>query len=238
MKKKRFSFVTFDPSDQATPERLPADLAWIWAVLLPFGLLFSTRVVYQFSAGLLGKEAGYLLGFTFYWLFWCLLVPWFVFRKAGLSSLLTDRKPLFTRENWLAALLWVTVSVVSFFMYGQDFLRAPWALIVLAIPLASLNGFCEEILWRGMYVHLFPRNPWLGILYPAVGFALWHLAPQVIFPVENIPGFVLSTFFLGLAYGYVAYRTGSAKWTAISHSLSGILALSGYLAPSLIELVK
>jgi hypothetical protein len=48
---------------------------------------------------------------------------------------------------------------------------------------------------------------------------------------------VLSTLFLGLAYGYIAYRTGSAKWTAISHSLSGILALSSYLAPSVLALI-
>jgi hypothetical protein len=42
---------------------------------------------------------------------------------------------------------------------------------------------------------------------------------------------VLSTFFLGLAYGFIAYRTGSARWTAISHSLNSILALSGSSHP-------
>jgi hypothetical protein len=51
-------------------------------------------------------------------------------------------------------------------------------------------------------------------------------------------GFVVSTLFLGLAYGFIAYRTGSARWTAISHSVSGILALSGMLAPSLLTLLS
>jgi membrane protease YdiL (CAAX protease family) len=194
--------------------------------------------IFAASAHWLGAEAGYLLGFGFYWLFWCLLVPRWLLGKAGFSTLLRDSAPLFGRANWLAALLWLTVMLVSVFMYAGDFLRSSLTLILIAVPLATLNGFCEEILWRGLYVRCFPHNPWLAILYPSLGFALWHLAPQVIFPAENVIGFIISTFFLALPYGYIAYRTGSAKWTALSHSLSGILALSGYLASGLLALLK
>lgn len=213
--------------------------------------------VFALSTRLLGAEAGYLVGFGFYWLFWCLLVPRWLSGKEEFAAILRDRTPLFppissphfrfstsalfknTRsENGGteggAAVLWLLVTLVAVLMYAGDFLRAPLTLILLAIPLATINGFCEEILWRGLYVRLFPRNPWLAILYPSVGFALWHLAPQTVFPAENVIGFILSTFFLALPYGYIAYRTGSAKWTAISHSISGSLALSGYLAPSLL----
>jgi membrane protease YdiL (CAAX protease family) len=59
-----------------------------------------------------------------------------------------------------------------------------------------------------------------------------------VFPAENKPTFILSTLFLGLAYGYIAYRTGSAFWTAISHSLNGVLALSGMLAPIFLKLTE
>jgi hypothetical protein len=124
---------------------------------LPFLLLPIMVGIFTFLARWLGEQAGYLLGFGCYWLFWCLL---------------------------------------------------------------------------------FPRNIWMGILYPSLGFALWHFAPQVIFPAENAIGFVVSTSFLALPYGFIAYKTGSAKWTAVSHSLSGILALSGYLAPNVLALSK
>jgi hypothetical protein len=60
----------------------------------------------------------------------------------------------------------------------------------------------------------------------------------VIFPSENVLGFVISTFFLALPYGFITWRTGSARWAAISHSLSGILALSGSLAPSVLAFLK
>jgi len=225
------------PSDQPTPAPLKADLIWVWAVLLPVILLFTTWVVFQLAAMWVGQEAGYLIGFTFYWLFWCLLVPGMVTGKQGLVNLLTDQRALFSRENWLAALLWGVVMLVAIWMYWSVFSSAPKTLILLAIPLATINGVCEEVLWRGLYVRAYSGNPWLAIVCPSIGFALWHIAPQTIYPAENSVGFLVSTLFLGQAYGYIAYRTSSARWTAISHSLNGILALSGMLAPSLIGLV-
>lgn len=207
------------------------------ALVLPLLLLPVMAGVFALSARLLGAEAGYLLGFGFYWLVWCLLIPRWLLGKEEFNLILRDRVPLFSRPNWMAAALWMAVTLIAVLMYAGEFVRAPLALILLAVPLATINGFCEEILWRGLYVRLFPHNVWLAILYPSVGFALWHLAPQVVFPAENVIGFVLSTFFLALPYGCIAYRTGSAKWTAFSHSISGILALSGYLAPSVLALI-
>jgi membrane protease YdiL (CAAX protease family) len=177
-----------------------------------------------------------LLGFAVYWMFFGLICPALWIGGNDFANLLKDHTPLFSPQNWFAALLWIIVILVTLVMYGRYFLKAPLTLILLAIPLATINGFCEEILWRGMFVQAFRGNPWLGILYPAVGFALWHLVPQSVFPAPNVFGFILSTFFLGLAYGFIAYSTGSAFWSAVSHSLGGILALSGMLAPTLLKL--
>ncbi|MCS6843050.1 MAG: CPBP family intramembrane metalloprotease [Caldilineales bacterium] len=110
-------------------------------------------------------------------------------------------------------------------------------LILLAAPLATVDGFCEEILWRSVYVKVFPTNPWLAIFYPSAGFAVWHFVPQMLHAADNRVGLVFSTFFLALPHVYSAWRTGSGRWTAVSHSLSGSLALSGYLAPSLLTMV-
>jgi membrane protease YdiL (CAAX protease family) len=156
----------------------------------------------------------------------------------GFSSFFVDDTPLLSRPNWLAAVLLALITLVTVIMYGRDFLRAPLTLILIAIPAAAVNGLCEEILWRGLYVRMFPGNFWLAIVFPAFGFALWHLAPLSIFSDGNKWVFILSTFFLGLAYGFIAYKTGSITWTAISHSINGILALSGMLAPALLKLVS
>jgi hypothetical protein len=44
--------------------------------------------------------------------------------------------------------------------------------------------------------------------------------------------------FLELAYGFIAYRTGSARWTAISHSFNGAIALAAPLAQIAISIGK
>jgi len=125
--------------------------------------------------------------------------------------------------------LFLITTGVTIWMYWDVFSSASIPLILLAIPGAVINGFCEEALWRGLYIKVFPKDWLSGLLFPSIGFALWHIAPQLVFPSEGgIFPFVLSTLFLGLSYGWIAYRTESARWTAISHSLSAVIAVGGY----------
>jgi membrane protease YdiL (CAAX protease family) len=210
----------------------------ILAAAIPFLLLPSTALVFTRASRQLGREKGYLLGFLFYWMVWCLLVPLLLLGRAGFSSLFVDEAPFLSRPNWLAVVLWAVITLVTILMYARDFIRASPTLILIAIPAATVNGLCEEILWRGLYFSLFPDNFWLAILFPSIGFALWHLVPLQVFSEGSRSAFVLSTFFLGLAYGFIAYKTGSVTWTALSHSLSGILALSGMIAPSLLAVSR
>ena len=216
----------------------PARQGELFVLALPIIVWMVMGLFFNLSVRRFGKDVGYLLGFAVYWLVFGLVIPACWIGGSNFTDLLKDHTLLFSPQNWPAALLWTIVTVVTLVMYGKSFIKAPLTLILLAIPLATLNGFGEEILWRGLFVRAFPGNPWLGVLYPAVGFALWHLAPQSVFPAENVPGFILSTLFLGLAYGFIAYSTGSAFWTAISHSLGGILALGGYLTPSVMALLS
>ncbi|MFZ6026817.1 MAG: CPBP family intramembrane glutamic endopeptidase [Chloroflexota bacterium] len=214
-----------------------SERATLLAMAIPLLALPGMGLVFRVAAQFLSREAAYLLGFTVYWLGCCLL-PWIILGKQVFLTLLRDESALFRRKNWLAALVWLLVMVISVWMYGKEFVQAPLVLIAAAIPLATVNGVCEEVLWRGLFVRLFPGDTRMSILYPAIGFALWHFAPQIVYPAENAVGFVVSTFFLGLAYGFIAYRTGSAKWTTIAHSLGGVLALSGWLAPSVLAMLK
>ena len=210
----------------------------LWVLVLPLFLYGLLGVIFTIMVKWFGKEIGYLLGFAGYWLVFGIIVPVIWAGKNKFPSLLKDRSPLFSRQNWMAAGLWVIVNGVALIMYGGSFLAGSFPLILVAVLPATINGFCEEIFWRGIFVRSFPDNPWLGIVYPAICFALWHFIPQSVFPAPNVVGFVFSTVFLGLAYGFIAYRTGSAKWTAISHSLNGILALGGMVAPIILKWIS
>jgi len=110
-------------------------------------------------------------------------------------------------------------------------------LIIINIPLAFINGFGEEIFWRGFYIKEFPNSIIWGIIIPSIFFSLWHFAPQIAIPHANRFLFVFSTFLLGIVNGIVAYITKSAKWTAITHTIGGILAVAGPAALSIYKLI-
>jgi hypothetical protein len=207
-------------------------------LLLPVLLIASTALVFVLLSSWLTPELGYVLGFLFYWIVWCLLVPLLVLKGKGVASLFRGESPLFRKSNWLAASLLVLILVITLIMYPPGtLLTAPARLLIVAVPVAIVNGICEELLWRGLYVKFFPGNLWLGVLFPSVGFALWHISPQLIFPAGTMWPLVISAFFLGISYGWITYRTGSIKWNASAHGIGGILALGGAIAPSILKLL-
>jgi membrane protease YdiL (CAAX protease family) len=197
-------------------------------------------LIFVFTAKWLGKEIGYVLGFIFYWAVWCLLVPLRILKREGIGRLFKEERPLFRKQNWLPAALLIMIVVITVIMYPPTRLVAvPMKLLLIALPIAVINGVCEELLWRGLYVKALRGNMILGVVYPLVGFALWHISPQLLIPAgTGVWPFVLSTFFLGISYGWISYRTGSIKWNAISHSIGGILDLGGAIAPSVLMLLS
>ena len=208
-------------------------------LLLPILLLLSTAGVFVSLSKWAGAERGYIGGFIFYWLVWCFLVPLFILKRAGILSLFKEENPLFSKSNWLAAGLLVLIMVITVIMYPPtSLIDADAKLLMIAFPVAFINGIGEELLWRGLYIRAFPHNAMLSVIFPALGFAFWHISPQLIFPAEpGIWPFVASTFFLGLCYGWISYKTKSIKWNALSHSLGGILDLGGAIAPSIFVLL-
>ncbi|NOY08079.1 MAG: CPBP family intramembrane metalloprotease [Spirochaetes bacterium] len=205
---------------------------------LPVLLLLSTAVVFTFLSQWLNKELGYVLGFVFYYSVWCISVPLIYLGKDGILSLFKEEVPLFKKENWLLIILLLSITAGAVVMYFSGFINAPVLLITIAVPAAIINGIFEEILWRGLYIKAFPKKLFSGFIYPSIGFAIWHISPQLIFPSKTgLFAFVGSAFFLGLGYGWIAYKTSSIKWTAISHSVNGIIALGGYIAPSILKLI-
>ncbi|MCS6939070.1 MAG: CPBP family intramembrane glutamic endopeptidase [Roseiflexaceae bacterium] len=206
-------------------------------ILLPIPLIVSVAFVFSTAAYWLGDAPGYLIGFGFYWL-WCLSAPLFLWGRRGLHYVLAAEDPLFRRKNWLLITLLSLTIAGAVWMYFIPGLALVSFGVLLFSPIAIINGTAEEILWRGVYVKAFGHNVVLGCVYPAIGFALFHLAPTLVFPAEGetFP-FIMSTFALGLVYGWVAYRTKTARWTAITHSLAGLLAFGEPISTSMAWLI-
>jgi membrane protease YdiL (CAAX protease family) len=58
-------------------------------------------------------------------------------------------------------------------------------------------------------------------LYLAFAFGAWHVIPQSVVPFGGgSAALVLGACFIGLGFGWVAWRTGSIRWTTLAHIIT------------------
>jgi len=99
--------------------------------------------------------------------------------------------------------------------------REPWTLALVAFEAVILAPVVEEFLYRGVLLSALLRGT--GAIAALVGssalFALIHAPaePQAVAPL----------FFLGMALGYVAYRTRSLMAPMLTHALFNALMVTG-----------
>jgi membrane protease YdiL (CAAX protease family) len=113
-------------------------------------------------------------------------------------------------------------------IFPRQLQRADRTILRVSIVLAIVNGTLEEVLWRGAYLVVFRDNVWLALIYPSIGFALWHFAPQSIVPFEGQGGktaLVIAVGVLGLMWAWAVNSTGVIVYTVIAHSLIDLSAL-------------
>ncbi|MCC6612612.1 MAG: CPBP family intramembrane metalloprotease [Anaerolineae bacterium] len=209
----------------------PLSTAQIILIAAPLVLFASTYAAFRSAKRWFSPQRAYLLGFVFYWVIWCILLPYLLIGTDGLRQMFTPADQPLGAPAIIGLVALVLPAVGAPFFTGTlGRLKAVTpAILVVSILFALVNGTAEEILWRGTYVSVFPGNWIWGWLYPALGFGLWHLSPQVVFPARSGAWkFAVSAIFLGLAFGWVAYSTGSIVWTTVSHILLYCAGLSGF----------
>ncbi len=207
-------------------------------VLLPVALILTTAFVFYVSSSFLGSNMGYVIGFSFYYIFWCYGATLALMGKKKFVSLFKEVNPLFRRKNWYLIIIFFMLILGTIIMYLIPSINeATLTLILLAVPTSLVHGVGEEALWRGLYIKSYPKNIFLGVIYPSVAFALWHLSPQIVVPAENVLAFIASTSFLGLSYAIIAYKTGSIKWIALLHVFGSLLALGQPITTSILSVI-
>jgi sodium transport system permease protein len=110
---------------------------------------------------------------------------------------------------------------------GAEQLLEAWKSVPLWVILTSLAvapGVFEELFFRGF---LYPSlrtifTPWRAIVASAVLFGLFHVVAATALAPERF----LPSFFLGLALGWVRYRTGSVVPCMVLHVLHNGLMLA------------
>jgi CAAX protease family protein len=194
--------------------------------LLPPFLIISFYLVFHFLTTIASEKEAYLLGMTLYWILGCLAPAFLWISKTNRKLLLRIRKI----KWWQLILVFAPVSLAFLFgPFRQRINEATTIVIILSLPYACVNAFCEEFLWRGVFYVHHQRNFFHAVFVPSVWFGIWHYVPLSVRPasIGNLY-FIISAVGLGLCWGILTYKTRSIFWSIVSHVLvdfSGIGAM-------------
>lgn len=217
-------------------ESLGPELTWRQCLALATPPVLTMTMIPTFIGFVawFGYPLGYLLAFVVYWIGWCLIVAALLLggwrEIPALYSRAASRRG---KNDWKTALLLLwPLPFPLLFRFLPQVGEANLAILVASVLLGLVIGVTEEVLWRGVYVRLFPQHISLNTLYPSIMFALWHLAPQAVV-VNPSPGgaasFVFYSLVLGLSYATHARKTGSIRGATLSHCIHDILGLGGFV---------
>jgi membrane protease YdiL (CAAX protease family) len=190
-------------------------------------------VVFRAMAAWLGPRPGFVASFVVYWLLWGLAVPLWFMGRDGVIDLFRPVRSMSAMSRTLVAVLLAAPAVFGFlFVFPSLFPDGEANLIALFAVYALLNGVLEESFWRGLFARAFPNDALRSILYPAVGFGVWHLvvlSMSGLFPPVAPTAAFMAAMGLGLMYGWITRLTGSIRWVAASHVLLNLAGLGAFI---------
>jgi len=191
------------------------------AIISPLVIIGTMYPIFQFLGNQLGNSIGWYLGLWIYWIVWGWVFPWVMIGKDSIVRLIRPQK--WTLQLFFMVAFPVIMAAIFRFIAGMEYEKpALWFLFIL-ISTNLGNGFFEEVLWRGMYLELFPKRVTLRIVWSTIWFALWHFAPGSISASGNPIGLMIGSGMMGLYFAFLAHKTKTIWWTMIAHALGGLI---------------
>lgn len=195
------------------------------AFIAPVLVLVVMYPVFQILAQVFPDDwrIAWLLGLLIYWIIWGLGFSWLMIGKKTIMALIKPQKPTL-RIILLVLFPLIMTAIFKIIPGGTSYDTTDNLIFMFVLLTPFFNGFFEEILWRGVYMTLFPRNLWLRIVWPSIWFALWHYAPgSISMDTGHVLALMIGSLFLGLYSGFLAKRTNTIWWSIVVHVLGGII---------------
>ena len=192
-------------------------------VISPLILIGMMYPVFHILAGAFGENwrIAWYLGLIFYWLIWGGVFPWLMIGKESILRLIRPQK---LDAKTLSGVRFPLIMAGLFrFISGMEYEKPSVWIFLLLISTNLGNGFFEEVLWRGVYMELFPDSILFRIVWPSIWFALWHYAPGSVSPSGNAIGLIIGSGLMGFYLSFLAKKTGTIYWTIIAHTIGGFI---------------
>ncbi len=193
----------------------------IFALLLPLLVILVMYPIFQLLNTFFSNwRVAWFIGLSIYWLIFGLICSLFLIGRKKIIELIKPKKIKLKMVLIILSPLLIVIINSLFSIWNYEIPN--FFVFSLLLLSAFGNAFFEEILWRGVYFELFPKNILLGIVWPSIGFGLWHYAPGSLSqsnPLILMAGAVV----LGLYLNFITRETKTIFWPIIVHLLFGTL---------------
>jgi membrane protease YdiL (CAAX protease family) len=193
------------------------------AIVAPLVLIAMMYPIFQFLAGMYGERIGWYLGLVLYWLIWGGAFSWSMIGKESILRIIRPQK--FTLRILLLILFPLLMAALYKYIPGMDYEKPSVWIFLLLVSTNFGNGFFEELLWRGVYMSLFPDSLIFRIIWPSIWFALWHYVPGSVIANGNVIGLIIGSGLMGLYLSFLAKKTGTIWWTILTHTIGGYIMI-------------
>jgi membrane protease YdiL (CAAX protease family) len=195
------------------------------AIVSPLILTSTMILVFQLLARAFESNwrIAWYLGLVSYWLIWGGIFSWWMIGRESIRKLIRPQK---LNAKILSMVLFPVVMAGLYKLIpGMEYEHPNVWFFLLFVSTTVGNGFFEELLWRGVYMELFPSSILWRIIWPSFWFALWHYAPGSISPDGNVWGLIIGSGLMGFYLSFVAKKTGTIYWTIIAHAVGGLIMI-------------
>ena len=227
-----FSNSTFPRSGGVAMKNISKEHILLWGAPI---ICLSMLLLMPFLTRTIGVTPGYVAGFCIYWFVFCLPFSWHSCNGFNGLKRIYARQQLRTTipVEKMYHLLAFAPCIATYFVVFKEFARVAGSqVLIIALIYALINGTLEEMFWRGAFNTVFEDNVVLAYIYPSLFFGAWHVALYFAKGIVFQGGFatlVGGSFFMGLLWGWVAYKTKSIATVTIAHIVTNFFAFTGFI---------
>lgn len=192
--------------------------------VVPAAVPLTMATVFTVLRRYLTAPAAYNSGFGVYWLGWCLAFPLWLLGPRKAARLLTTGRRL-PRIHVVMLAIPVAGAVGTQLIPHRRQVDMPSAAVMVGT--AIINAVGEELLWRGVFMRELDRRPSVAMVWPLIGFTLWHFAPQIILPSRLGQGrFVAGSAAVGIASTVAASKSGGLRQVVVAHAMTDVCGVT------------
>jgi membrane protease YdiL (CAAX protease family) len=193
-------------------------------LMLPF-----TYGLFQVTSSFLGTKWGYVTGLIGYWIY-CLLTAWLVSGSdLNYFNGMWNQRRNNKYATWIGLAAFIPAFGVFFVSFLPNAAKLTLSAGALLLIMVLLNGFIEELYWRGLYLLEYPDNARIGFVFSWLLFGAWHISlwfSKGIIYKDGFLALVGGAYGLGLLWTWVARSNGNLNAVIPSHILVNLFAFT------------